>query len=70
MKIITISYAPLFNTIKQKGATQKEVFTAAKISGTSRQNLRTNKCVTTTVILRLCKVLKCNINDIMKLVTD
>ncbi len=65
-----ISYDPLFETIKKRNISQKELWSLAKISGSSRQRLRENKCVTTDIILRLCKVLDCDINEILKLVRD
>lgn len=64
---LRINYAPLFHLLQEKKITQKELWEAANISGTSRQNLRENRCMTTDVLLRICNYLGCGMDDILKL---
>lgn len=62
-----ISYEPLFKLLKQRNIKQKTFFEKAKISGSTIQKLRMNKCVTTNVLVRMCTVLNCNLEDIVEL---
>lgn len=62
-----ISFTPLFIFLEENHISQKELWYATKIGGSTRQKLRENKCVTTDVLLRICSYLNCDISDILKL---
>lgn len=63
-----ISYAPLFVLLKKKKIKQKDFWIEARISGSTRQKLRMNKCITTNVLVRICNVLNCELDDIVELI--
>ncbi|WP_224429903.1 helix-turn-helix domain-containing protein [Lactobacillus amylovorus] len=63
-----ISYAPLFRLLKKRKIKQKDFWIKAKISGSTRQKLRTDKCITTNILVRICNVLDCELDDIVELI--
>ena len=65
--MIKINYAPLFRLLKKRKIKQKDFWIKAKISGSTRQKLRTNKCITTNTLVRICNVLGCELSDIVEL---
>ena len=64
-----ISYEPLFRTMKNKGVTsyrlQKMGFNRA-----TYYSMKCGKSVSTNTIALLCKLLKCNVEDVMQYVED
>ncbi len=68
-----ISYAPLWETMKRKGATtytirNKNVY--GKISGSTLARLQNNESVSTNTLNILCKILECNLSDIAEYIPD
>lgn len=61
-----ISYAPFWRTIKEKGVSQFDLYTYAKISTETLFRLRNDKIITTNTIDKLCKILNCKVNDILE----
>jgi len=64
-----ISYAPLFNTMKKKGITSYQL----EKSGFSRAtyySIQKGNSISTNTINQLCKLLKCNVSDILEFIDD
>ena len=64
-----ISYEPLFKTMKEKGITsyrlQKEGFSRA-----TYYSIKQGNSVSTNTVNQLCKLLKCNVSDIIEYIED
>ena len=65
-----ISYEPLWKLLIDKKISQKELWEKAHISSSTCQKLRNNENVTTDVLLRICSILNCNIQEIMEFEKD
>ena len=60
-----ISYAPLWNTLKEKKITQYQLINKYKVSAGQLSRLRANKNVSTQTIDFLCEILECKVEEIM-----
>ena len=60
------TYEPLFRTMKERGITTYTLVNHYGISSHLMSNLRHNKNVTMNTIDQLCKILNCNISDIVE----
>lgn len=65
-----IKYDKLFQTMKEKGITQYDLYTKYNVPKSLLDRLRNNKNIETVTINRLCNILQCNIEDIMEHVPD
>jgi len=65
-----ISYAPLWRTMKEKGATTYTLRNKAHISGATVQRLQRGESVSTNTLDTLCKHLQCRIEDIVIFVDE
>lgn len=66
-----ISYAPLWETMKRKGATTYTIRSKGKdenISGSTVKRLQNNESVSTNTLNALCKILDCKLSDIAEYV--
>ncbi|MBO7734015.1 MAG: helix-turn-helix domain-containing protein [Methanobrevibacter sp.] len=61
-----ISYEPFWNTLHQRGISVYELLKYYRISGNTIQKLRDNENLTIKTIERLCKILNCNIENIVE----
>ena len=61
-----ISYGPFWNTLKSSNETTYTLINKHKISSATIDKLRNNKPMTTTTLNDLCRILNCNIEDIIK----
>ena len=61
-----IVYTPLWETMKKKGISTYALINKHNISSSTINRLRHNMGVTTQLIDDLCKILDCNVEDIMK----
>ena len=59
-----ISYAPLWNTLKEKKITQYQLIKEHRFSTGTLDSLRKNKNVTTKTLNDLCSILNCRLEDI------
>lgn len=59
-----ISYAPLWDTLKEKNITQYQLINTYKISAGQLSRMRANSNVSTHTLNRLCEILDCNLEDI------
>ena len=65
-----ISYAPLWRTMKEKGATTYTLRAKAHISGATVQRLQRGESVSTNTLDTLCMHLQCRIEDIVIFVDE
>ena len=65
-----IKYDKLFQTMKEKGITQYDLYTKYNVPKSLLDRLRKNKNLETVTINRLCNILQCNVEDIMEHVPD
>ena len=60
-----ISYEPFYNTLKSRGLTTYKLINQYGISRSLLDRLKHNKPITTVTIDDLCKILSCNVEDIL-----
>ena len=60
-----ISYAPLWETMRQKKATTYTLQVKGGISSSTIRRLKAGESVSTNTLDALCKVLNCGIDDII-----
>ena len=65
-----IIYDKLWETMKEKGITQYALIKKYKISPSQITRLKRNESVSTHTIDTFCKILKCDITDIMEYIDD
>ena len=61
-----IVYDKLWDTMKEKGITQYTLIKIYKISPAQITRLKRNESVSTHTIEMFCKILDCNVSDIME----
>jgi putative transcriptional regulator len=67
---MNVSYKKLWKLIIDKDMTNVEVRKSAKVSPATFTKLRKNEVVSLDVLLKLCKVLRCDIGDIVEVVRE
>ena len=65
-----ISYDKLWQTMKEKGVTQYTLIKNHNVSPAQITRLKRNESVSTHTIAMFCKILKCNVEDIMQYIED
>lgn len=65
-----IKYDGLWRTMKRKGITQYDLYTHYSINRSILHRLRTNANIETNTIDKLCRVLNCDVCDILEYVPD
>ena len=65
-----ISYDNLWNVMKAKGITQYALIKQYNVSPGQITRLKRNESVSTHTIEMFCKILNCEVGDIMKYVPD
>ena len=65
-----ISYAPLWDTLKKQDISQYKLINTYNIGNGQIQRFRENKHVSTHTLETLCKILECNIEDIVQYLPD
>ena len=68
--MIVISFENLWNVMKEKGITQYALIKHYNISPRQITRLKRNESVSTHTIELFCKILNCEVGDIMKYVPD
>ena len=61
-----ISYAPLWRTMKKAGATTYTLQVKGQISSSSIRRMKAGESVSTNTLDALCKVLRCDLKDIIE----
>lgn len=67
---MTLSYNKLWKLLIDKGMTKTEMRLKADISTTTLAKLGKNETVSMEVLLKICKVLDCNVGDIIDVIND
>ena len=65
-----ISYDNLWNTMKEKGFTQYALIKQYRISPAQITRLKRNESVSTNTIDTFCRILNCQVEDIMQYIPD
>ena len=65
-----ISYEPFYETMKKKGMTTYKLINDHGISRSLLDRLKHNKPITTVTLNDLCKILDCNVEEILVYVED
>ena len=65
-----ISYAPLWQTMKRKGATTYTLQVKGNISSSTIRRLKADESVSTNTLEALCRILDCTLNDIVEYVPE
>ena len=68
--IVLISYDNLWNVMKEKGISQYALIKHYNVSPGQITRLKRNESVSTHTIEVFCKILKCEVGDIMKYIPD
>lgn len=63
-----IDYSPFFQTLKEKNESTYTMIHKHNISSSLINRLRNNKPISTTTLNDLCRILKCNVGDILRYV--
>lgn len=63
---IIISYAPLWKTLQRKGITQYKLINEWHFSNGTLDSLRKNKSITLNTLQDICKLLNCDISDVVE----
>lgn len=63
-----LSYNKLWKLLIDKGWTKSKLREEAKISSSSLAKLNNGGNITTEVLIKICRVLDCDISDIMEIV--
>lgn len=65
-----ISYEPLWRTMKERGATTYTLQVKGEISSSTIRRLKANESVSTNTLEALCKILSCDLSDIIEYLPD
>lgn len=65
-----IKYDKLFQTMKEKGISQYDLYTKYNVPKSLLDRLRKNKNIEVVTINKLCNILKCDVKDIMEHIQD
>lgn len=68
--VILITYAPLWQTMERLGATTYTLQVKGQISSSTIRRLKAGQSVSTNTIDALCKILGCELNDILAFLPD
>lgn len=68
--IIIISYEPLWNTLKQKNISQYSLIKEYGFSTGTLDALRKNRSITLNTLHDICRMLDCEITDIVEFTKD
>ena len=67
---MALSYNKLWKLLIDKGMTKTQMRLKADISTTTLAKLGKNETVSMEVLLKICKVLDCNVGDIMDVINE
>ena len=65
-----ISYEPLWRTMKIRGATTYTLQVKGQISSSTIRRLKAGQSVSTNTLDALCKLLECDLSDIILFILD
>lgn len=67
---MAVSYKKLWKLLIDKDMMKKELSQKANVSNYTLAKMNKGENVTTDVLVRICKALECNLDDIMELVDE
>ena len=67
---MAVSYKKLWKLLIDKDMKKKDLRLATGITTTALAKLGKNEHVNTEILVKICKVLECNIEDIMEIVVE
>jgi DNA-binding Xre family transcriptional regulator len=67
---MTVSYKKLWKLLIDKDMKKKDLRQATGMSTTSLAKLSKNENISTEILVKICKVLECDIGDIMEVTDD
>ena len=67
---MAVSYKKLWKLLIDHDMKKKDLAEKANISGYTIAKMSKGESVTTDTLVKICKALKCNIDDIMEIVED
>lgn len=67
---MAVSYKKLWKLLIDKDMMKKELAQKANVSNYTLAKMNKGENVTTDVLVRICKALECNLDDIMELVEE
>ena len=70
MKETSFTYAPLWETMADRGVTQYKLLRDNVVDTSLLHRLRNNRSITMVTMARLCAYLHCTPNDIMCIISD
>lgn len=70
MVIIMISYEPFWETMKKRGESTYSLINKWGISSATIDRIRKGNGITTQKLDDLCRILQCDVEDIIKFVED
>jgi DNA-binding Xre family transcriptional regulator len=65
-----ISYAPLWKTMDEKGATSYTLINKGEVASATYKRLKDGESVSTNTLDAICKLLNCKVQDIIEFVPD
>lgn len=65
-----ISYGPLWKTMKERGATTYTLQVKGEISSSTVRRLKAGESVSTNTLDALCRILKCDLTDIVEFIEE
>ena len=65
-----ISYAPLWKTMKERSATTYTLEVKGNISSSTIRRLKAGESVSTNTLDALCKILQCDITDVIEFLDE
>ena len=65
-----ISYAPLWKTMSNRNATTYTLEVKGNISSSTIRRLKAGESVSTNTLDALCKILECDITDVIEFIND
>ena len=65
-----ISYAPLWKTMQERGATTYTLEVKGNISSSTIRRLKAGESVSTNTLDALCKILNCEISDVINYISE
>ena len=65
-----ISYAPLWETMKRRNATTYTLQVKGEITSSTVRRLKANESVSTNTLDALCRILDCELDDIIAYLPD
>ena len=65
-----ISYAPLWKTMQERGATTYTLEVKGNISSSTIRRLKAGESVSTNTLDALCKILDCEITDVINYISE